>query len=238
MKIESIHFWGDSIFKGIVFDEIRGRYVILKKSTARLIGEALNLPIINNSLMGRTAPEGLDALIQAQDSMENALVLIEYGGNDCDFDWAEIANEPEREHLPKTTLEQFAKSLKETVDLVRRRGGLPIFCSLPPLDASRYFEWISRGLSKEGILKYLGEVPAIFRWQRDYSDRVEQVARQEGCACLPLRDAFVTYTGDDDLMCIDGIHPNEQGHVLMGKQAINSFLKLNLGLQEHPAALT
>lgn len=238
MKIESIQFWGDSIFKGIVFDEMRGRYVILKKSAARLIGEALIHPIINNSLMGRTAPEGLEAMREGQDPMENTLVLIEYGGNDCDFDWAEVASEPEREHLPKTTLEQFAQSLKNTVELVRRRGGLPIFCNLPPLDAARYFEWISRGLSKEGILKYLGEVQAIFRWQRDYSDKIEQVAREVGCACLPLRDTFVTYTGNDDLMCIDGIHPNQQGHVLMGKQVINTLLKLNLGLQLRPAALT
>ncbi|NLC32263.1 MAG: SGNH/GDSL hydrolase family protein, partial [Clostridiales bacterium] len=159
MKIGSIQFWGDSIFKGIVFDEIRGRYVILKKSAARLIGEAFNIPIINNSLMGRTAPEGLEALRLQEEPLDNTLVLIEYGGNDCDFNWEEVAAQPNREHLPNTTLAQFSESLKQTVELVRRRGGLPIFCTLPPLDAVRYFEWISRGLSKEGILKYLGEVP-------------------------------------------------------------------------------
>ena len=233
MKIQSIQFWGDSIFKGVVFDEIRGRYVILKKGAAKFIGEALNLPILNNCLMGRTAPQGLEALEEEKESLENTLVIIEYGGNDCDLDWAAVAEEPEKEHLPNTALAKFGESLKRTAELVRKRGGLPVLCSLPPLDAARYFEWVSRGLSKERILKYLGEVQSIFYWQKDYSDKARLIAEEIGCAILPLRDAFSTDKDNKDLICIDGIHPNSQGHVLMANQAIKTLLKLNLGLEEH-----
>lgn len=236
MNIQSIHFWGDSIFKGIVFDEIRGRYVILKKNAARRLGEALGLSIVNNSLMGRTAPEGLEALKETAESLDNTLVVLEYGGNDCDFDWAQVAQEPDREHFPKTTIKKFSESLKLSAELVRLRGGLPVFCSLPPLDAARYFEWISRGLSQEAILVYIGEVQSIFRWQESYSAMVVDIAKEIGCACLPLRDAFVTYTGSESLMCLDGIHPNEKGHAVMAHEALKALLTLDAGLQPNPAA--
>lgn len=163
-------------------------------------------------------------------------MLIEYGGNDCDFDWAAVAKEPGREHLPKTMLSQFGESLKQIAELVRSRGGLPVLCSLPPLHAARYFEWISKGLSKEGIMKYLGEVQSIFHWQQAYSDKVLNAAEELGCAFLPLRDAFVNYTGEEDLMCIDGIHPNAQGHAVMAHQALIALMKLDLGLEMSRAA--
>ena len=51
----SISLWGDSIGKGVVFDEARGRYVILKENCVSLLGRLLGSPIANHAMMGCTA---------------------------------------------------------------------------------------------------------------------------------------------------------------------------------------
>lgn len=85
-------------------------------------------------------------------------VLIEFGGNDCDFDWNAVAESPASDHRPKTELTRFTDTLGRCVESVRRIGKKPILMTLPPLVAPRYFSKISDGDSEKGknILKWLG----------------------------------------------------------------------------------
>ena len=49
-------------------------------------------------------------------------VAIEYGGNDCNMPWADIANNPEGIYSPKVETSQFEKTLSDFVSAVRERG--------------------------------------------------------------------------------------------------------------------
>lgn len=54
------------------------------------------------------------------DTKSPDFVLIEYGGNDCDFMWNEIAENPSLEHQPKNDFKAFEKQLKDTVEYLKK----------------------------------------------------------------------------------------------------------------------
>ena len=89
----------------------------------------------------------------------------------------------------------------------------------PPLDAGKYFGWVSRGLDADAILSFLGDVQHIARWQAGYADAVRMVAAQTGSRLLDLGNAFSGVERIGDYYCLDGIHPNAQGHQLLAREA-------------------
>ena len=218
-----IQVWGDSVFKGVIFDKARGRYALLRDSAVTLLSAWLKTPIENQSRMGRTAPEGLKALkAQPAEGLKNRIVVLEYGGNDCDFDWKAVSDAPEEEHGPHTSAEQFVESMIKMVEYVRDCGGKPLLTTLPPLNCEKYLNWITRdGLSRERILRFLGAPERIYRYQEYYSSLILRISATMGCGCLPVREAFLEQMRGEEMLCEDGIHPNEAGHRLIARTALD-----------------
>lgn len=217
MQYAGVQVWGDSVLKGVVYDPARSRYTLLKDSAIALLSKTFRVPFENLSRMGRTAPEALKAMREMDaSSFRDKLVVIEYGGNDCDFNWAAVARSPEAPHAPNTPVDQFTGALKAMAEYVRSAGGTPLLCSLPPLDPRRYLKWIVRdGLDEGSILSFLGAPERIYRWQEYYSTLVMKVAAEVNCRWLPLREAFLAAVRGEDMLCEDGIHPNDRGHRLI-----------------------
>ena len=44
---------------------------------------------------------------------------------------------------------------------------------------------------------------------------IRNVAREENVRLLDVRDAFLAQPRMTDMICIDGIHPNEKGHAML-----------------------
>ena len=226
MAVQSISLWGDSIGKGVIYDEVRGRYAILKENCVNLLSKKLNCPIENHAVMGATASQGVQRMNDAF-LHEGGLAVIEFGGNDCDMPWKEISEAPEQDHQPRATVEEFTRSLNTLVGRVRAAGMEAMLVTPPPLDAERYFNWVSRGLNAGAILSWLGDVQHIYRWQERYAVAVRDVAARTGCRLLDLRDAFLDVRSLSDYFCVDGIHPNARGHELLAKTVEE---RLGLGL--------
>lgn len=218
MAVQTISLWGDSIGKGVIYDEARGRYSILKENCVSLLSKKLNCAIENHAMMGATASQGVERM--RDDFLhEGGLAVIEFGGNDCDMPWKEISEAPEAEHLPRATVEQFTRSMLALIDRVRAGGMEAMLVTPPPLDAERYFNWVSRGLNADAILTFLGDVQHIYRWQERYAVAVRDIAAKTSCRLLDLRDAFLDARSLSDYFCIDGIHPNARGHELLAQTA-------------------
>lgn len=228
MAASEILIWGDSVFKGVIFDSARERYALLKDSAVQLLQSLLPLPIVNRSQMGRTAPEAMRLLHeQKPEAIRGRVVVLEFGGNDCDYNWAKVAENPEAPHQPNTPVEQFTDALYRMVARVRDCGGRPVLSTLPPLDADRYLSWITRnGLSKENILRFIGKAEHIYRWQEYYSTLILRVAADTLCDCVPIREAFLEKVRGEDVLCQDGIHPNAAGHRIIADAAYAFAQKL------------
>lgn len=208
---------GDSISKGVVYDEIRSKYVILKENYVSLLQERLQGAVRNTARFGNTLIKGvgrlkLDALKDRPD-----IVLIEYGGNDCDFDWDEIARDPQGEHRPKTGFDDFRTMLTESIDYLKSLQITPVLMTLPPLNADNYFKWVCKNdpAAERNVLQWLGSVTKIYWWQERYNSLILSVSQATRTRVIDVRGAFLEHPDFTRFLCSDGIHPNKEGHRLI-----------------------
>lgn len=216
--------WGDSVAKGVVYDESRGRYVLSPITAASIAGERLGLEIVNRSRMGATVTEG--ERMMAADlarGLTADMAIIEYGGNDCDFDWKAVSASPDAMHDPKTPAPLFEAKLRGMIDTVSRAGIEPMLVTLPPIVSARYFDFISRGLDATHILHWLGDKDHIYRYHERYSAMIARIARDCGCRLLDLRGEFLALWNSERLFCFDGIHPNADGQRFMGESIVRAI---------------
>lgn len=219
---------GDSISKGVVFDEIKNKYVLLKENFVNLISEKTNAQIINASKFGSTIKQGELILKSRVEKYDPDIVVIELGGNDCDYSWDEVANHPEVDHIPKTPLVQFEKGLHRMLDYILSHGKTPVLSTLPPLYADNYFRWFTQNDEEKGknVLKWLRDVWRIYWWQERYSNCIQSISKKRNILCIDIRHAFLSRKEFDDCVCIDGIHLNSAGHKVVFEE-IFSFMKEN-----------
>lgn len=218
-KIRSAVIWGDSLARGVVFDESRGRYSLAPTPAARLVADTLGIALTNRSRMGMTTTQGLQMM---EKDLEKGLradaAVLEFGGNDCDFDWKAISEAPEEEHLPHTPADRYERNMRQMIDRARQAGMEPVLVNLPPIHADRYFRFLSKGgLSQGNILRWLGETFQIYRYQERYSMLVSRIAQECGCRLLDIRSAFLNLWNAAPFLCNDGIHPTAAGQELMAR---------------------
>jgi lysophospholipase L1-like esterase len=213
--MNSICIFGDSISKGVVFDAVRKRYSVLKDSFANLIGKE-GVSVENHARFGCTVTEGMGILSRyAKAPGACDLTLLEFGGNDCDYNWAEVSRDPFQKHDCKTPITLFWKKYKDMIDAVVSSGGKPLLLTLPPIDERRYFAWISKELNADRIIDFLGSVRTIFTWQETYSAIARTLSEACNAPLVDIRAGFLALRDYRDSLCEDGIHPNGAGHRLI-----------------------
>ena len=211
--------FGDSVAKGVVLDNEKNRYGLLKNCFAHQLAETLSLSVTNYAKFGCTVTKGLEILQKHLDKVDQYdYVALEFGGNDCDFDWAEVAKAPDAPQLCKTPLRIFVDTYRQMIRLIRQNGGTPLAFSLPPIDAARYFDWISQGLDADAILRFLGDKEHIYRWHEMYNVAVCRVAGEEHVPVIDITTDFLEMNNYQSCICDDGIHPNEKGHTVITRQ--------------------
>lgn len=215
--------YGDSISKGVVYDESREKYVVLEESFPNLLQNRLKGVIHNAARFGNTILRAAGKLQNDVLKKKPDIVIIEFGGNDCDFKWEEIADNPQGNHLPNTDFNIFQKSLKSLIELFNSTGIVPVLMTIPPLDADRYFRWISKNSAAVGgkILEWLGSVSKIYWWQERYNSAILNIAQETRTRWIDVRSAFLRQPDFRQFLCIDGIHPNEKGHRLIAEKIMN-----------------
>ena len=218
---------GDSIAKGIMYDPDHKRYAHSHKGFCDLIAPYLSVPLKNAARFGQTIRPGFDRLRRDIAGLGPDIVLIEFGGNDCNYDWDEVAAAPDKDHIPATPVCEYERILNETILYCLEHGCTPVLMSLPPLDAERFLRWVGRDdPMRESILQWLGTVMHIYWWHEQYSSAIQQAALRHRVGYIDIRRAFLARGDFRDHLCIDGMHPNEQGHFLMARTCL-SYIRDN-----------
>ncbi|MEA5014698.1 MAG: SGNH/GDSL hydrolase family protein [Candidatus Limiplasma sp.] len=240
MTYPEIHIWGDSLARGIVYREEKERYAISKDRCTSRLQEVLGCKVENHSNMGATVLDGL-SLFEHFTPVPGALCAVEFGGNDCDLDWAYVAAHPGEPVRAKVALPEFEEGLRRFVQEIRGRGMQPLLVTPLPLHAERYFRWVTRGLDAEAVLQALGEVQSIYHWQERYTIAMRRAAHATSCPLLDLRDTMLARQDYAQLMCLDGIHPNDGGHKLLADVVVElakrSLPEAGAQAQAAPAAI-
>ncbi|RCX20675.1 lysophospholipase L1-like esterase [Fontibacillus phaseoli] len=231
---------GDSISKGVILDEVRNKYVLLEDNYVSLLQDKLKGAVRNTARFGNTLIKGMSNLKKDVLKDKPNIVLIEYGGNDCDFNWNEIADNPDGEHSPKTDFNMFEKMLTEAIHFLKSQQITPVLMSLPPLNADNYFKWVSKNNpeAEKNILKWLGSVTKIYWWQERYNSTILKVSEMTKTKYIDVRGAFLEHPDYTKFLCSDGIHPNQAGHRIICEKVLE-FVKNNYQhlLRDHHGGL-
>lgn len=220
---------GDSLTKGVVLNG-EYKYSLAANSYLDIVGRELDLHVINYGRFGSTI-QTADSIV---DRHANAIsgseyTFIEYGGNDCDFDWMKIADSPQGEFSPNTSLADFKLHFLDLISKVRALGSKPVIISLPPILSAPYFSFFSRLMTdqqKANVIIWLGgDTGIISRWHESYNRALFAIAKESQTPIIDITTPFDTFRGDiNSLYCADGIHPNEEGHKLIATTIINNYL--------------
>lgn len=216
---------GDSILKGVTYDSEAERYKLYGSTLEKRL-EPKNVGIRRFCRMGATIRDGkerLAAVIAGGGDFCGTRLLLEFGGNDCDHDWARIAEEPDKPHFPKTPLPLYLSLCEETITLARQHGIDVTVATLVPIHAESYFSFISRGRSREGILRWLGDISMLYRWHESYNNALVLLAEKLNCPLLDLRTPFLCSHAFPTLLSADGIHPSICGHHLIEDTLVSTF---------------
>lgn len=221
--MKKIVVWGDSVLKGVVLEEGKDRYSILKNSSIELTKKEFEISIKNNSKFGLTVTKAMKLMDKSlsKEDLPN-YVLVELGGNDCDYNWKEISENPYGEYYPNTPLPKFIESINNIIEKFRAKGIEPILTNLPPLSSQKYFDWFGKnGLNTENIKKWMGDINRIYKHQETYSLALMDIANRQKCDLIDIRTPIILEENTDDFICEDGIHPNEKAHKLIAGAFIN-----------------
>lgn len=211
--MESFSIFGDSVFKGARYDSASGKCVVNDRfgldETARKAG----LTVRNFSKFGCTVTKALSYVQKMFTKIDSDIVLMNFGGNDCNFDWQAIAESPLDMHRPNTELDQFVDSYNKMIDFVLEKRSLPVVATLLPVQDKKYIDYVCkvRNLDRDNVMSWVKDSNfSLSDHQKAYSDAVAQIAAKRGIPLIDLRSAF-SGRNSSSLIGPDGIHPNARG---------------------------
>lgn len=221
---------GDSIIKGVLVQSEgeRSRYSLADKSIVECCAEKLGGESLNLGKMGCTIEAGERILNRYLDKMSGAqYVLLEYGGNDSDYNWQEIAEAPEKEHFPRTRLEVFEQVYERVINKIKEMGAIPLVLSLPPMDAERYFAFFSQKWEdgfRANVMRWLGgSTNTIMSGHELYNLATMRVAQRTGTQWIDVTSGLLKDHNYRAYLCDDGIHPNERGQRMIAEAVLQSL---------------
>ena len=218
--------FGDSILQGIIHDAQTNQYKILKDSFVNISKEKLNVVWRNFARHGSTVIEGEKAFLSHSMYVKECdYVVFSFGSNECNHNWDKISQNPNMNHKPRLSLEEFHEKYIHLIRLAQKKGKVPLLLSLPPIDPERFFEGIIKGRNKENILKAMNhQINKIFTWHSMYNLEVFKIASEANVPIMDITTYFLRQPDYREFLCDDGMHPNHKGHLLIA-QALSDFYK-------------
>ena len=171
--------FGDSVAKGLYLETNTIKHI--ERPAAATFAAQAGMRLDNRSAFGLTLEkcrrkgyfeEYLKRPLEAGDAAAIAL-----GGNDCDYDWKRVAEDPFGYHLPHTPLPLFEEMLDDTITLFLKNGVTPALVALPPIISERFFsknDLCARGqrrraeIFRGGRFRYIPTSGSV-QWRRGQS---------------------------------------------------------------------
>ncbi len=215
--MSEIYAFGDSVLKGVILEN--DKYKVCKNRFSNICENVLNIVVENKAKFGSTITTGKKSFEKNREVLTNPdieYIVLEFGGNDCDFNWKEVSENPNIEHQANNTIEDFIKTYTEIIQTIKQYNKKPVLLSLPPIDAERYVKHVSKDLDRNNILKWMkGNTQFLTNWHERYNIEVFKLAMNNHISIIDITSKFLEQKNYTKFLCQDGIHPNEEGHKLI-----------------------
>ncbi|MBM6616970.1 SGNH/GDSL hydrolase family protein [Bacillus suaedaesalsae] len=209
--------FGDSLTRGVSF--VNGRLRILKRNYPAVLLDLMKnknkeneeIQVINKGVFNDNSNLLIDRLERDVFHEKPDYVIIEIGGNDCDFSWSEVSENPTKFHEPTVPLDRYIVNLKFIILKIRNEGITPILSTLPPLDPVRYYNRITKSFSTQ-VSHWICKLGGIEYWHSQYNNAVQKVAEELDVMLIDVRKAIKNAGDVNGLISEDGIHLTEKGY--------------------------
>ena len=201
--------FGDSILKGVItIPNSEKLFDTTENDSLSLAQKELGFELDNRSIYGNITSKGLVKLQKFYEKGGEAdFCVIEFGSNDCDYDWGTL--------VQKVPLEDYLANLAAMIKLCRDHKVTPLMMGLIPYVCDDWFKTIIKGQDEKAILDFLGGSPeTLGKNQLIYKNAQTDFVQKNKVQFL---DPWTIFEGHKELMCFDGIHPNEKGYELLSK---------------------
>lgn len=225
--------FGDSLTRGVTF--VKGRLKILKNNYPKILQELFlsnnkgesdeDIQIMNKGVFNDNSDLLITRLDRDVIQEKPDYVIIEIGGNDCDFAWKEVAENPTDKHEATVPVERYINNLKSIIIKVKDAGITPILSTLPPLDPVRYYERITESFSSQ-VSDWICKVGGIEHWHSSYNRALKNMAEELDIISIDVRSA-IKWAGDfKDLISDDGIHLTENGYKVFAEEIYQKLIRV------------
>ena len=130
-----ISVFGDSVLKGVIYEN--NAYKVSKNRFSNICEDILGISIENKAKFGSTINIGKNIIAKNIDLIKETnskYVVMEFGGNDCDYNWVEISKNPDKKHFPKSTITEFIEIYSNLIKELKKLGKQPVLFSDYSLD--------------------------------------------------------------------------------------------------------
>lgn len=223
--MRAMYIFGDSLLRGVMPDE-NGMYHSTNYIDFDGLARKYGISISNYSMPTFTSVQGLDWIRKHIQSVPVPdIAIVEYGGNDCDYRWRELAasdriiSEPHR-----TSPDEFADTYESILDELLAWGAMPVVTLCPPFPVHIYIRHlISSGISEEKIQAYITSYDNFASEYMTYKDTMRELASKKQLSVLNIEKTFAFLDNLVDYYSEDGLHPNKDGYWLI-HNAFDEFI--------------
>lgn len=220
--------FGDSITRGVSF--VKGRLRIIKDNYPTFLEKLFSVNIsediivLNKGVFNDNSHLLLKRLEKDVLSEKPNYVLLNVGGNDCNFNWQEVADSPNSNHEPIVSVQQYMENIKQMVTKMKQSNITPILITLPPLDPVRYYKFIA---DKYGttISHWISCCGGIEHWHSLYNLQLNKLIEQFNLPNIDARTALKKEGNATDFISDDGIHLNADGYRKMSEVIFEEMLR-------------
>lgn len=197
--------------RGITF--ISGRFKIVRENYPALLQRVLGSrdEVLNKGVFN----DNSDLLVTRVDKdvlqLHPQLVLINIGGNDCNFRWDQVSRLPEEEHVPIVPIDRYLANIKTLIERIYSGGAVPVILSLLPLDPVRYYHSLMTRYS-HSIGHWISCCGGIEHWHGMYNRALKDLVCKMDVPSLDIRTAFKQKGNFSELIGEDGLHPSAKGY--------------------------
>jgi isoamyl acetate esterase len=229
--------FGDSLTRGVSI--VRGRLRILKENYPSFLQELFSqnkeadVSVINKGVFNDNSNLLLSRLEKDVVNEKPDYAIIGIGGNDCNFDWSNVAEHPEKEHQAIVPLERYVENVKIIISTIQNTGITPVILNLPPLDPVRYYKNISSRYSNS-ISHWISKVGGIEHWHSLYNRHLNNLINELGVMKVDVRTALKQAGDLLYLISDDGIHLTSEGYKVLSTEIYQSFANIEEGKQTQP----
>ncbi len=199
--------FGDSILKGVITIPGSNKlFDVTENDSLTLAQKKLGFELDNRSIYGNITSKGLLKLQKFfEKGGEADFCIIEFGSNDCDYDWGTL--------VQKVPMAEYLENLSQMVSLCRANKVTPLMMGLIPYVCDDWYKTIIKGQNEAAILDFLGGTSeTLGKNQLEYKNAQTDFVQKNNVQFL---DPWEIFAGHKELMCYDGIHPNEKGYELL-----------------------